>query len=184
MLCECVPDQERYVLCRGLNGTAASSSISQERAPALGFEADEPTEVMDLWLLYAFRHYCQPTPVPLMYQLSCASHSVRTLYNCHFFKICMYMLWSLRVYLGDRYVQLCNSPIILGYFLLEIESFSLHPYSPDPLKTELSVQVWLRLKIQPIVMVHTSIPNTRKTKVVGSWFKASLSLNIRKQRWH
>lgn len=78
----------------------------------------------------------------------------------------------------------CNSPIILGYFLLEIESFSLHSYSPDPLKTELSVQVWLRLKIQPIVMVHTSIPNTRKTKVVGSWFKASLSLNIRKQRWH
>lgn len=106
VLCECVPDEERYVLCRGLNGTAASSSISQERAPALGFEADEPTEVMDLWLLYAFRHYCQPTPVPLMYQLSCASHSVRTLYNCHFFKICMCMLWSLRVYLGDRYVQL------------------------------------------------------------------------------
>lgn len=47
-----------------------------------------------------------PAPVPLMYQLSCASHSVRTLHKCHFFKICVCMLWSLRVYLDSLCVQL------------------------------------------------------------------------------
>jgi hypothetical protein len=36
---------------------------------------------------------------------------------------------------------LCNCPTILGCLLLDTDSFSLHPYSSAPLKTELSVQV-------------------------------------------
>lgn len=168
------PNQERHVLCRGINGTA--TSVPQERAPALRLQADGPTEVMDLWLCLhsgtTASTSCLGVPVILCISF-CKdfTNAFSSGHVCVCFGVWGYSRWSVSS-------TLYNCPIILGC-LLEIESFSLHPYPPGPLKTGLSVQVWSCLKIQPIEMVHACNPSTWKTKVGGSWFQSKPKLHSR-----